>query len=427
MKKFKERLLCAVYLFLAFLVFYLENEGVMIGGFGFMYQYLVAGMISLLALFVFLFRADGGRMLVTLKYCGVLCVPYLWMILYSMLVWSFGFTRISVMIRGCFFVVYQLIAVFAAASTLYLFGERGVFLLVGGLLLANGCHVLKAIADYGAVEFLRQYFELIVSFTGKTGPIMKSFELRNYAYMLGFFLLFFALTFREHKKAVWLVPICIACILLALKRTVVMAAAGALVICVPFLFLRGKDAFRMAMILCRVGVIAGILYIFACYYGFFDWLESIGIDTNLRALFYSEFKQYYEIGLGYFGRGIGYVSKMMAEGGEIHMESGGYVVRDIHNDFLRQYIELGLIGYLIWLWTFLNYRVKYFFHEQNTRTDIRHGVIVFGLILADYFTLMTENSLYYAKLTLMISLLIMSYHYDEYCMAGEKPDGGVYG
>ena len=190
MKNLKGFLLRVVYLMLACAMFYFTNEGVIVGGIGVMYQYLFAISIILLAFTVFLVRPDTCRMAVTLRYSWRLGAHYLWIELYSMLIWGLSLSQVNVITRGSFAVVYALLGVLTAAATVYLFGREGVRLLVGALLLANGIYVAKAIFNNGAGAFFQEYIELIISFTAKTGPIMKSFESLNFAYMLGFFLLY---------------------------------------------------------------------------------------------------------------------------------------------------------------------------------------------------------------------------------------------
>ena len=70
----------------------------------------------------------------------------------------------------------------------------------------------------------------------------------------------------------------------------------------------------------------------------------MGINTMARVYMYEDMRQYYELNITYIGRGLGFVTKMI-QMGDITTRVG---VSDIHNDFLRQYIEQGFAGFMIW-------------------------------------------------------------------------------
>lgn len=428
MKELKGFLLRIIYLALACAMFYFTNEGAIVGGIGIMYQYLFAIVIVGLAFAVFLVRPDSHRMAVTLRYSGVLCAHYLWIELYSMLVWALSLSTMNIIRRGSFAVVYVLLGVLTAAATVYLFGREGVRLFTEALLLANGIYVVKSIIENGAEAFFREYIELIVSFTAKTGPIMKRFETYNFAYMLGFFLLYQVMEEifdrRLRKRGIacpswlrrewWLFPLAGACFLLGLKRSVVLAVAIGFLVGILLMYLHARETRSAARILCFILILFSFAYVIGCYYGVMDWLESIGINTNTRAHFFRQIREYYEMGIGYLGKGAGFVSRMMQDGNFVQ-DSSGYIPGDIHNDYLRQYIELGFLGFLAWMLLFLNYKAEYFFHGLKSETDRLHGVLALCFIVANYMTFLTENTLYASKLTMMVSLLVMAYHFEDYC------------
>ena len=110
MKNLKVFLLRAIYLALACAMFYFTNEDSMtVGGIGVMHQYLFAIVIVGVAFIVFLVQPDSHRMAVALRYGGVLSTHYLWIELYSMLIWGLSLSPAIVIRRGSFFVVYELI------------------------------------------------------------------------------------------------------------------------------------------------------------------------------------------------------------------------------------------------------------------------------------------------------------------------------
>ncbi len=413
MKDKKRGGLAIAYLLLAIPMYYFVSQDITLGGFGFMYRYLFGMAIAGLALLVFLVSPDVRCMVFTLRYVGVLCLPYLWTLLYSMVIWIFGFAPLKVMSRGFFFVIYQIIAILAAGAVLYLFGKKGVFLQLFALLAANVLYILEVMRLNGAGNFFREYVRLIVTMTGDTGPIMKSFEVLGYSYALGFFLVYFFMSRRKSGKYAWMAALSAAFFLLGLKRSVLFAVvmactAGVVLNLVPRHLVR-----RLCAAICWVSAAAALVYVFACSRGLFHWLEGIGLNTNSRMNVIDFFRPYYEISPGFLGHGAGFVSGMIASG-ELIVDVNGYIFGDIHNDFLRQYIELGAFGFCIWLWTFLNVRVKYFFHKAEDGPGFRRGILSFCFILTVFVTFMTENVFYHYYTTLSMAVMIIGYGYEEF-------------
>ena len=406
-----------IYLLLAVPMFYYVTQDIQIGGFGFMYRYLFGLAIMALAFLQFLIEGEPGRFGHILKTAAVLSVPYLFTLLYSMIVWITGLAPLKVMTRGLFFIVYQEIAILAAASVLYLAGKSGVLLQLSAVLMANGIHLAESIQKHGLSGFLGEYKELILSMTARTGPIMKHFEVLGYSYIFGLFLVYLILAGREfseggsggwRRAGLFLLGLlCTAFFFLGLKRSVLLGAGIALAAGFLLERLPGSWLRRVCLGLCWLGVAGGIAYIIACRYGWFHWLESMGINTNSRVEVMDLFRSYYDLGLGFFGRGAGYVSGMIASG-ELVIEVDGYQFGDIHNDFLRQYIELGAFGFAAWLWTFLNFRVGWLFRAGEDREGVRRGALGFCFILAVFITFLTENSLYHYYTTLTMALLVMA-------------------
>lgn len=427
MKGWKLSLLRGIYLALACAMFYFCRDGVWIAGIGVMYQYLLAIVIILLGFTVFLIAPDIRRLAEVLRCGWSTGAHYLWILLYSLLIWVQTQSPLNVIMRGTSYIIYVLIGVLTAVVTVYMFGKSGVRLLVSGLLLAEGIYVIQAVQKNGMATFVREYIDLLVTFTGKTGPVMKEFENLNYAYMLGFFLLYHLLealfNHRLRRQGARFEPqswkdwgqfaLVVPCFLLGLKRSVLTAMAGGLLLALVLSRLSMRGTRRMTALLSVLLILFGFCYIIGCYYGVMDWLESIGVNTMSRARFFKELRPYYEMGVGYFGKGAGFVSRTMGQG-QMVGAIDGYQPLDIHNDYLRQYIELGFCGYFVWLLLFLYYPVHRFFRDAETETARLRGVTAQCFILVYYMTFMTENALYFCMLTMITSAIAMSYHFEEY-------------
>lgn len=412
MNGIKRLLLAVAYLALAVPMFYYVSQDITFGGFGFMYRYLFGAGIILLAILAFLVSPNFKRGVLSVKYSAVVVAPYIWTIVYSLLIWALTTAEFRVLTRGIFYIVYQFIAVLAAAAVLYLFGQKGIYLQLLALFIADGIYILQAIRDNGLGTFVRQYVDLVITLTGSTGEIMKSFELLGHSYGLGFFLVFFLVNFRENRKQLPWAVAAAALFMLGLKRSVLGAVAVAVL--VGWLMNWMKQPKRWLQFIMIAAVIFGLCYVYGVSIGLFDWMEEMGMDTNGRSWLFRQFNDYYEIGIGYFGKGAGFVTGSIASGTISLIMDGGYSFAEIHNDFLRQYIELGMAGFIIWMILFLKPRIDFFFHTNTEQAEKRHGVLAAALILVTYVTFMTENSLYHFYTTLFMSTMIMGYHYDEF-------------
>lgn len=394
-------------------MFYFFDHDISLGGFGFQYQYLFGMGIVVLAMLAFLITPEFKKAILSLRYCGIFMIPYLWTIFYSLIVWGVRMPGFRVMTRGFFYVGYQLIAVAAAACTVYLFGSRGIYVQLAALMIANSMYVIRAIVENGIVEFLSQYVAVILSFTANTGMVMKNFEGLGYSFAYGFFLVYFLLDAENRKKKkIWGI-VCGAMFFLGLKRTVLLAVAAAVLLGLFVQRFCLKGAKRLILVMSFVGILGSLGFVIAVSMGLFDWVETLGIDTMGRDWVYQAVRDLYEIGVGYWGKGAGFISGSLATG-ELVLNMDGYQFGEIHSDLLRQYIELGFVGFIIWVYLFLNVRVKYFFHREEGKTDLLHGCLTAFVFLAAFITYGTDNNLYYYYTTLFMTMVIMAYRFDEY-------------
>lgn len=415
MKGIHKALVLAVYFALAIPMFYFSEGALQIGGFGFMYMYLFGIGIIILAFVAFMIWPDAKRAILSSKYSLQIASPYIWSLLYSFLFWAFTMAEFRVITRGFFYVVYQLIAILVAASALYMFGNKGLYYQLLALILTNVIMIVQSISANGITEFLTEYINLITSFTIETGSVMKVFESTEHCFAFAFFLVFYILTFRKNKKNLPWFLVSLFLFFLGLKRSVLVSVILACVIGGLITLLCKKSARKIMLAIAVILFAAAMAYIIAIHYGLYDWLESIGVNTSGRNWIVEEIQGWYELGIGYLGKGIGYVSGSISIGDLSLVRQDGYSVADIHNDFLRQYIELGCIGYIIWLWIFMVYRVKCFFHKRDTEENRRHGIISASVLITLFITLMTDNTLYYFYTTMFSSMMIMGYRYEEYC------------
>ena len=125
-----------------------------------------------------------------------------------------------------------------------------------------------------------------------------------------------------------------------------------------------EKAARQTALCTAIAMMAGsFLYIAGIRYGLFEFLETqLGLDTKGRALLFANVAPYYEISFTYMGRGTGFERMVEWFSGAVQAEPLRTQTQ-IHNDFLRMYLNIGFIGYWVWLWSWLPARLGYWFRQ----------------------------------------------------------------
>lgn len=418
MSKLGNRMIAVLYFALSVVMFYLYDGGFFVGGFGVEYKYLLGIGIIAMALVCFLVTADLRRAIHCAKDALVMMTPFLWTVAYSLVVWVVSGTSSRVMMKGTFYVVYQLIGILVAAGTLYMFGEKGVYMVILSLISAMIVKSLMLVAQCGLDEFVNQYIANILTFTETSGYAMREFEKDGYCYAICFALVYFAMTVKVKKShALWLTA-CFFMGFLGLKRSVFLGTLMALFCAFvlkctaqPRKWINGITLLMMVMVTVYIILVSNHL---------FDWLETQGIDTSGRDYLYANVREHYEISPMYIGRGIGYVA-MSFLNGVIDINQNGFQYGDIHNEYLRQYIDCGFGGYLVWLWLYIAMRVKAFFKTGKNAEENRRGLLCFAMLVLYGVMFMTENCLYYYYATVVMSTAVMGDQFEVFTSETKLP------
>lgn len=194
-----------------------------------------------------------------------------------------------------------------------------------------------------------------------------------FAFSFGIFALYYA-----YKKN-WKVFIAaILFMLFAEKRIAIVAMAAALLVMgLMWVFRQSK---KLAFIIWGLVSAVAYAYIYLIYSGTLDALcWGANINTNGRVEMYSRMAQEAEFSLGYLGKGLGVVEQLLE-----HWNIMTYV--NLHNDLLKFYVELGFLGFFIYL---LSYGIMFYLVEKK----FDESKMSFLLILSVYTMVMfmTDN------------------------------------
>lgn len=407
-EKIKTGLLFIIYIVVTVMMYNALNwnpSGVTLGGFTFMYMYLLGIGIIVLAFLMFLTNPQVPRIWLLAKYVVWISMPFLFNIFISLIGWVWDLSAPNVIIRGVFLSVYQILAVMVAAATLYLFGDRGIEYHFVGLALASCITMVTLMGEGGVTEFMNEFRVLLVSGAMETGKMMKRMESTGHTYAFGMYIMYFLLFNKGRRRDILALMVAILFFAIEFKRSALFAL---IVVVVLSLILRPfHDGGRKVLI--GFGgmslIIVAFVYVWMVKSGLYETLtDMLGIDTSGRNVMYSNIASYYEFSPFYRGLGLGYVTKML-DTGQLNL---GIIVSDLHNDFLRQFIEQGFWGYLLWLLAMFIGRVRLFLSRNTTL-----GIIAFTISVFYFVTFFSENMYFFFYGNISMALLMMGYHFEE--------------
>ena len=160
-------------------------------------------------------------------------------------------------------------------------------------------------------------------------------------------------------------------------------------------------------------MIVSFLYIAGIRYGLFEFLEEhLGIDTKSREALFANVAPYYDINFTYMGMGTGF-ERFVDWFNGVEYPVPLRTQTQIHNDFLRMYLNIGFIGYFVWLWSWLIVRLRYWFHQGGKDA----GCLFLGICIYCFVLYATDNTIYYPYTMIACSLVPMSCRLDTLAKA----------
>ena len=393
--------MAVLYILVATAMFYFYQGSLTLGGFGFMYQYLLGIGVILLAFTSFLAKPKVERAVILTKDGAVLSLAYMIPLLISVFIWAFSFSETRVMTRGLFFVVYQMIALMVAMSTVYLFGKKGIRYCLLSMLLANSMILVEQIAQFGFGVFVQELVDLVLSFGMKTGTMMRTLEIHDLTFGLGLFFLYDLIEGRKIRFQPLFMIVTFFFLLVGLKRIGLVAIIVAFLVILLLKRLTDKTAKSVGMALCCGAMILCFIYLIAVNKGLFTYLEEkMQIDTKGRMNLYRVVNTFYELAPSFVGKGLGFSS---ASWNSLGIETFGVAQQAYHNEFLRMYVEIGFWGFLIWMVLLLPCRVNYFWKRKG----MTGGLVMLALLIYCCVTYATDNTLYYYYTNTALFVLVM--------------------
>lgn len=389
------------------MMYYFLNEYIDIG-LHVTYRHAFALVIAFSAILLFLYKPNIARGATAFKDACIYSVPLAVTTIVSLFIWFVETVDVSVMSRGLsssFIYTNMLSFALAAGGLLYVFGEKGIWYNLVAILTANILMILTVILQYGLGNYMSEFIQLVTTFAGVTGDIIVQAEIHELAFCLGVYLIY--MLYKPKKSVIYfiLLVLTLFCFLSAFKRIGIIAIFISLIVGYLLKFIaryNRKSASRLVVFFTLVVVAMLVGYIAFIKAGAFELLEKAGINTSGRVEVYNAVDKFYEFNPGFLGNGIGFLTYQL----NTFMNIG---VASVHNDFLQHYIDLGFLGYIVWLLSMTLVRICYFGRKGN----VENAIISFMLMLYLIIVSSTDNTMNYPLLTSVLAMLMMGNGFDE--------------
>lgn len=208
-----------------------------------------------------------------------------------------------------------------------------------------------------------------------------------YAFTFGLFVLYYS-----YKKRWGMFTLAMIFMYMSDKRIAFLAVGAALIVMgILWLFRNNR---KLAAFIWSIVSIAVNFYVYFIYSGKLEYYcQGMGINTNGRVKMFGLFAEWFDRSFLWFGKGIGVVEKLLE-----NWQFSDFA--NLHNDLLKFYIELGLLGLLLLL---LGFGICFF----RAGNKIGKPQMTFLLVIAVYSMVLfaTDNvSIYVLYLIPMYSM-----------------------
>lgn len=314
------------------------------------------------------------------------------MIMYSALLWIIHSTNIRYISRGLSDFIFLL---GACVSGTYMAKILGKDTLKYGLLAAMITMAISSVI--GIISMGGDFFTTLIKGDN------RYVELHEALFVIGLYLVFHMFSSKLYyiRKDKILFALGMLTFIVGGKR---IGFAAVLLVLIYVLLVNKKGERRISLIVKISGWIiaaVSIVYIWISVTGVLDLLLiKFSIDMYNRNIIYNYFRSFCEYGPQFLGNGMGFVGRQF----EYATRDDLYnmiSIRALHNDFFKQYIEIGFWGSIVWVF----YWIKYFPKKIENKVGTKAMLICFCLLMYSFITFTTDNTAGYFNYQLHLFML----------------------
>lgn len=339
-------------------------------------------------------KADDILESVCKKIRSMLLIPLFMMLLYSCFIWWTQKTATPYVTRGISNLISQVIPILLAIALVRIYKESIIRLIVIAICMMAFANYTMGIIVNGP-GFLLQLLNVKSSETAYK-------ELHEIAYIAGLLLIYYFDKKNHQLKNGWLVATLIV-FFVAWKRIGIAAFIIALFF---YIILKkvNKGSKEVSIFICGICAFAvSVLYVgMSATDSLSTMLNKYGINMMGRDVIYVYFRKFCSFSFAYEGRGIGFVSRQF---NYLTWQDVGSMValkQGLHNDLFTVYLEIGMIGFIVWAM----YQLLYIPKKIKDRFGIRCAVRCFTYTIFSFVTYTTDNTLRYFVYQMVLTIII---------------------
>lgn len=325
----------------------------------------------------------------------------------SMYIWVTDFSNVSSISAGAQKILFQTITIIYAVCMCYLFETDAIDYFFLGMVITNGSIMLLEMPKYGIVNSIVSVITCIITFGGASG-FVRAMEIHDITFLFGQFLIYYMMfaprnTPQERKRRLISIGLCLFFMLVGLKRSTLPAVA---LMCIYVKIIRMTSKSEWLIILTGIGLFFfSYVYVYLARSGILiEFLESLGIEMLGRDKLWILPNDYYEFSPFWKGLGFEGVDSLINLFYSQGLIGGAY---RLHNDFLKLFIELGAIGFTLWVG--IHYIVFPLYWMK--RYDMETSLLYMAILCYMTVTYLTDNTAFYFWDCIGLRLIPMSYSY----------------
>ncbi|MFR3697782.1 MAG: O-antigen ligase family protein [Coprococcus sp.] len=263
--------------------------------------------------------------------------------------------------------------------------------------------LIAAILNYFVyvITCIIQYGPLALFQAGTDTKASRLLEVHEVTFVFGILIVYLLISNFFVKKTIkkrWITLLVIFC-LLGFKRILLVAMLLGLII---YFCLQKRKKSTSILVMAVLVIVVSLVWVFLC--SSWDLLTGLsikfGIDLAGRNWIYSNFYPYYEFSLSYVGAGVGYVQEMIYS--MTTMVLGGHSI-GLHNEYMRLFIELGYVPYIIYFAIVWPISIKILQHKIGYKTALEY----FVLWIVTAICIATDNLLTYPNFMMSFWLILI--------------------
>lgn len=357
-------------------------------------MYLKACMLLCVGVSIlYLFRVQNIN---RLKTCGffllIFFLPLVYVLVQSLCIWSVKTIEISYVSRGLQKMLFQCIAVVSVVAGIYMFREKAADYFFLGICIGNGLILILEFLKMGPGTAL-----------GNIEKYLYRVEIHDITFCMGLMILYYMFVKPRFGKRIAYILAGLFFFFVGLKRIALLSMAAAILL--GFLLRKLKPRAQTILVASlSVGLIlVSYLYVVAVTNGTVtEFLKQFDVDMAGRDKIYRYMTQYYTLSPGYTGYGFEYTVALLRG----MRDSGTQIIHvtGVHNDILKQYIELGFFGFFAWM-TFIFVAQPLIF-KKKYGTEVMNMCMITNLYA--WVTYMTDNTIYYFFMSMTLKIILMA-------------------